>query len=190
MTRMPWGDFPLPPPARGSVVVRALRVGDAGRYAQAFVQDADLGRLLGIEKDPDESTVHDRIQRTVAASSEPRVMEFAIADINTDDFLGSVVLHSYSFEHQRIEVGFWVVPGARRGGVALAGVSAVIDWAFRELGLRRIEMTTTPENPVVPVFASRLGFSHEGTLRARNVEQGNAVDILWFGLLENEWSGP
>ena len=184
---MPWGEYPSPQ-ARGPVLVRALRVEDAGPYAQAFVEDPDLGRLLGIEQDPDEPAVRGRITRATNASSEPRSMEFAIADQNTDVFLGSVVLHSYSAGHRRAEVGFWVVPQARHAGVALAGVSALIDWAFQELGLRRIEMTTTPENPAVPAFAGRLGFAHEGTLRGRNIEQGRVVDILWFGLLESEWS--
>ena len=50
-------------------------------------------------------------------------------------------------------------------------------------------MTTTPENPAVPALARRLGFTEEGRLRARNVERGQRVDILWFGVLQEEWPG-
>jgi RimJ/RimL family protein N-acetyltransferase len=48
-------------------------------------------------------------------------------------------------------------------------------------------MTTTPENPAVPALAQRLGFTQEGVLRSRNVERGQRVDLVWFGLLREEW---
>jgi RimJ/RimL family protein N-acetyltransferase len=50
-------------------------------------------------------------------------------------------------------------------------------------------MTTIPENQIVPALARRLGFRQEGILRRRNVERGRRVDIVWFGLLREEWQG-
>ena len=41
----------------------------------------------------------------------------------------------------------------------------------------------------MPALAARLGFTHEGVLRARNVERGRRVDVVWFGLLREEWAG-
>jgi RimJ/RimL family protein N-acetyltransferase len=48
-------------------------------------------------------------------------------------------------------------------------------------------MTTTPDNPTVPPLARRLGFTREGVLRLRNLERGERVDLIWFGLLREEW---
>ena len=77
-----------------------------------------------------------------------------------------------------------------RGAVAGHGTrstSLAVSWAFEALYLLRVEMTTTPDNVVVPKHARRLGFSHEGTLRKRAVERGQRVDVLWFGVLREEW---
>jgi RimJ/RimL family protein N-acetyltransferase len=60
--------------------------------------------------------------------------------------------------------------------------------AFETLDLLRVEMTTTPDNPVVPKLAGRLGFTYEGTLRKRAVERAQRVDVLWFGVLREEWT--
>jgi hypothetical protein len=46
----------------GQVVVRPMRVEDAGPYANGFALDPDLGRMLGSETDPDETSVRDRIE--------------------------------------------------------------------------------------------------------------------------------
>jgi len=51
-----------------------------------------------------------------------------------------------------------------------------------------IELTTTPDNAGAIALAERLGFVREGVLRRRVVERGRAVDIVWFGLLREEWA--
>jgi RimJ/RimL family protein N-acetyltransferase len=99
-----------------------------------------------------------------------------------------VVLHSFDWHSRRAEIVFWLVSATRRRGVGTAAVSLALSWAFAELDLLRVEMTTTPENPAVPALARRLGFSQEGVLRQRNVERGRRVDIIWFGLLREEWA--
>jgi RimJ/RimL family protein N-acetyltransferase len=78
---------------------------------------------------------------------------------------------------------------ARRADHRLRFRRLVVSWAFERLDLLRVELTTTPDNVVVPKLARRLGFTHEGTLRKRAVERGQRVDILWFGVLREEWVG-
>jgi len=42
--------------------IRPMRSEDAAAYAAAFQDDPDLGRLLGVEQDPDERTVRKRVE--------------------------------------------------------------------------------------------------------------------------------
>jgi RimJ/RimL family protein N-acetyltransferase len=181
----------ISPPERlddGRAALRPLRVGDAGPYARAFVEDDALGRLLGIDKDPDEASVRERIERQAEPSEDATFFRLAIADPASDAFWGEVIAHSLDDQHRRGEIGFWVVPDQRGRGVGSSAVALAISWMFEELGLLRVEMTTTPENLVVPELARRLGFRQEGILRARNIERGERVDIVWFGLLREEWA--
>jgi RimJ/RimL family protein N-acetyltransferase len=67
-------------------------------------------------------------------------------------------------------------------------VALVVSWALAELDLLRVEMTTTPDNAGVFALARRLGFTQEGVLRKRNVERGRRVDVVWFGVLREEWA--
>jgi RimJ/RimL family protein N-acetyltransferase len=178
----------LPSPlSDGVVVVRPMMAEDASPYAACFRDDRDLGRFLGLETDPDEQTLRDRIDGQSSQLEDGRFVELTIADPDSNAFWGSVLLHSFAWKHRRCEVGFWVVPAARRQGVASRSVTLVLNWAFNDLDLLRAEITTTPDNPAVPDLAERLGFRREGALRARNVERGERVDLIWFGLLREEW---
>ncbi len=161
---------------------------DVPAYAGAFARDPELARLVGFEEPLDEHGALEQIERMVTLAEEGAALEAAIADPGTGAFWGSMLLHSFSVRHRRCEVGYWVIPEVRGRGIGTRAVALVLRWGFGELDLLRIEMTTTPENEVVPALAARLGFTREGVLRARNVEQGRRVDIVYFGLLREEWS--
>ena len=117
-----------------------------------------------------------------------QAVEFAIESERNGSLAGSVLVFGLHERHRRCEVGFWIVPGARRCGHGRRAVALAIAWALGDLGVERVEMTTTHENQAIPGFAQRLGFTYEGCLRGRNRERGRRVDILWFGLLREEWA--
>ena len=168
--------------AGDGVTLRTLRVDDAPAYAAAFRDDPDLGRLIGAETDPDEAAVRERI----ANAAERAGFELAIAAGGADAFEGVVAVHGIEPDHGRAEVGFWLVPQARGAGLGARAVGLVVSWLF-EHGMRRVEMTTTPDNDAALVLARRLGFEQEGVLRQRAIERGRPVDIVWLGLLRDEW---
>jgi [ribosomal protein S5]-alanine N-acetyltransferase len=173
----------------GRVTLRWMRTEDAAPCVGAFRDDPDLGRLIGVERDPDEASIRERIAHQGESAADGRGIQLAIADPASDAFWGSMILHSFDWHSRRAEIGFWLVPAVRGRGVASAAVALAVSWAFETLDLLRLEMTTTPENPAMPGLARRLGFTQEGILRARNIERGRRFDILWFGLLREEWLG-
>jgi RimJ/RimL family protein N-acetyltransferase len=96
------------------------------------------------------------------------------------------MLHSVDWKNERAEVGSWIAAHARDQGVGSAALRLLVDWAFDEVGLERIEMTALPENENVPHIAEKFGFTYEGCLRKRNFERGRRVDLLIWGLLKDE----
>ncbi len=171
-----------------AVALRLLTPADAEPYARAFSDDPDLGRLLGFDTDPTAAELRTSLAGVAARARLGQAVEFAIESERDRTLVGSVLVFGLHERHRRCEVGFWIVPRARRAGLGLRGVALAITWAFGDLGVERIDMTTTHENQAVPGFAQRLGFTYEGCLRGRNRERGQRVDILWFGLLREEWA--
>jgi RimJ/RimL family protein N-acetyltransferase len=169
--------------AGDGVVLRLLRADDAPAYAAAFRADAQLASLLGLETDPDEAWVRER----VAGASQRAGFELAITTGVDDTLLGTVIVHHVEDEHGRAEVGFWLAPGARGAGLGSRAVTLVVGWLFEQAGLRRVELSTAPDNERALALARRLGFTREGVMRQRDVERGRPVDVVWFGLLREEW---
>jgi RimJ/RimL family protein N-acetyltransferase len=169
----------------GAVALRELVADDVEPYARAFAEDRDMGRLVGFARDPEEDGLRAHLLRLPELAAEDRFHELAIeAD---GRFAGSLVVHHLDRANGHVEVGFWLLPDARGRGVATTALRLALGWLFEGEDLNRVEMTTTPDNPTVPAVAERLGFTREGVLRSRNLERGQFVDVVWFGLLRSEW---
>jgi RimJ/RimL family protein N-acetyltransferase len=80
----------------------------------------------------------------------------------------------------------FAIAAARGRGVMTRALALVLDWAFGELALERMELTALPENQAVPHLAAKFGYVFEGTMRGRNFERGRRVDLLLWGLLREE----
>ena len=64
---------------------------------------------------------------------------------------------------------------------------ALLDYAFEELALHRIEADVDPRNTPSIRTVERLGFQREGYLRERWKVNGEIQDTVFFGLLRPEW---
>lgn len=171
----------------GRVVVRTLREKDIEPYIGAFVDEGEpLLNLCGYEEPPPRERVERWLESNWVDPPDMRSWEFVIAEAESDAFLGTIMLHSCDWWNKRAEVGAWIAAHARDQGVGSAAFELLLDWAFGDLGLERLEMTALPENENVPHIAEKFGFAYEGTMRKRNFERGRRVDLLLWGLLKDE----
>jgi [ribosomal protein S5]-alanine N-acetyltransferase len=66
-------------------------------------------------------------------------------------------------------------------------LSALLDYAFTELNLNRVEADTDPRNERSAHVLDRLKFSKEGLFRERCIVDGEISDAAMYGLLQREW---
>lgn len=163
---------------REGVALRRLRARDAGPFAAAFREDPELGIMIGAEEDPTENGVRRFIARQPGLRSRGEFLGLAVTDASKRPFLGHVMLHTLAWRHKRAEIGYWLVESARGRGVGHTAVSLLVEWAFDELELERVEITTTPDNGPARALAHSLGFTEEGVMIARNLERGRRVDVM------------
>jgi ribosomal-protein-alanine N-acetyltransferase len=168
---------------REGVALRRLRTRDAGPWAAAFREDPELGVMIGAEEDPTENGVRRFIARQPGLRARGEFLGLAVTDASRRPFRGHVMLHTLAWRHRRAEIGYWLVPAARGRGVGRAAVSLLVEWAFDELGIERMEITTTPDNGPARALAASLGFVEEGVMIARNLERGRRVDVIMLARL-------
>lgn len=85
------------------------------------------------------------------------------------------------------EVGYSIVRDFRSRGIATEAVRTLIDEAFTEAGLRRINAYCLPENMPSRRLLEKLGFSSEGILPRGATVNGHIVDVLMHRVERERW---
>lgn len=80
-------------------------------------------------------------------------------------------------------VGYWCGKPFTRHGHTLAAVRALSDFAFRSLGLHRLEAACIPDNAPSRRLLAKAGFEEEGFARAYLKINGVWRDHVLFGLI-------
>lgn len=113
-------------------------------------------------------------------------MNLAIATPYRDSALGLIGLTDFEWDNQSAWIGYWILPAARGRGLASAALRLLCPWAFDELGLERLQLTTAPDNEPSQRLAERCGFVREGLLRSHLRRVGGRRDSVLYSLLPSD----
>jgi putative acetyltransferase len=166
---------------RDDLLLRPGRLSDAGAVVAAF-EDREIHRWLSLLPDP--YTTDDALAFLCEArqgwAEGTRAHFFLIKD---DAVLGGIDLRLDPSQPGLGEVGYWVARPVRGLGIATTALNLVVDWAFAEVGLRRIELHAAVENLASRKVAERAAFQEEGVKRAWRQIEGEPTDFVLYARL-------
>ncbi|HEX7708287.1 MAG TPA: GNAT family protein, partial [Thermoanaerobaculia bacterium] len=85
------------------------------------------------------------------------------------------------------ELGYWVgVPFWGRG-YASEAAAEVIRFGFEDCGMHRIYGCHYARNPASGRILEKVGMTREGTFRQHILKWGEYLDVVYYGLLREEW---
>lgn len=102
--------------------------------------------------------------------------------------VGAVTLMRIDGTHGTAELGYWIAPDNWGAGYATAAARAVLEYAFAERRLERVEANALATNEASRAVIEKLGFVEEGRERAAFHVDGERVDRVNYGLLREEWA--
>jgi RimJ/RimL family protein N-acetyltransferase len=100
--------------------------------------------------------------------------------------LGSTGLHPRLGDNE-LEIGYWIHKDYVRRGLVTESTAALIKVGFEIVHVHRIEIHCDPRNIASASVPRKLGFTHEGTLRAKTPFLDHWSDSMVWGLLETEY---
>lgn len=91
---------------------------------------------------------------------------------------------------QSAVVGYWVSESVAGRGIASAALTRLVDHAFGDLGLHRLEAATTLVNEASVRVLTKAGFEQYGVAPAYLLMGGQWQDHRMFQLLNHAWTEP
>jgi RimJ/RimL family protein N-acetyltransferase len=103
--------------------------------------------------------------------------------------MGTCTLFHVDVRNMRAELGYCLGSAYWKLGYMLEALTALIDYSFATLRLRRLEADVDPRNENSMRILEKLGFQREGLLRERWNVGDEIQDTAFLGLLAREWRG-
>lgn len=103
------------------------------------------------------------------------------------ELVGVIGLHYIDTVNRKTSIGYYLGESHQKKGIMTQCTKAIIDYAFNELDLNRVEIRASVENIKSQAIPERLGFTKEGRLRSEERVQGRFTDSYVYSLLKSEW---
>ncbi len=78
------------------------------------------------------------------------------------------------------EIGYWLGKDYWGCGITTAAVKMATEYAFKELGLRRVYARVIPANKASSSVLKKSGYKYEGLMRKQGMKRGKPVDLQLF----------
>ncbi len=125
------------------------------------------------------------IKRNLTRMAEGDGFGFAIW--HRGEMAGQIEYNYLDHDNRKTELGYWLGASFQGRGLVTKSCRALIDHAFGELGLNRVEMCCAVENHKSRAIPERLGFRQEGVLVQAEWMHDHFNDMVVYALLASEW---
>ena len=99
------------------------------------------------------------------------------------DLVGTIGFVYFDFYAKKTEIGYWIDQQAEGKGIITRACRVLIDYAFDELAMNRVEIRCSIKNGRSAAVPERLGFTKEGVLRQAEMLSDGLHDFYIYGLL-------
>ncbi|UQA95128.1 GNAT family N-acetyltransferase [Streptomyces halobius] len=175
------------------LVLRPFEPGDAAAV-HAACQEPDIPRWTSV---PSPYRLQDAEQFVGTAAPEGWRDDIAypFAVLSQEDgslvgAMGLVRLAQLRTPERQAELGYWTAKEHRGKGYTVEAARAVVRWAFRDLGVERMEWHAEAGNHGSRAVALKVGFRMEGTQRAKLIHEGARRDVWTGALLPSDLPEP
>jgi len=100
---------------------------------------------------------------------------------------GVIGYHKIDWVNRATSIGYWLGASFQGKGLMTNACRVLVDYAFNEFGLNRVEIRCAVENKKSRAIPERLGFKQEGVIRQAEWLYDRFVDHVVYGMLAGEW---
>lgn len=186
-------DFPMPI-ITPRLLIRPVRVGDGVIFNEAILESFEyLHRFMDWAKekpgiDESETLAGLAAANWISKKREEPWLQLCIIDKETNQLIGATAFHNYVWEVPSVETGYWIRSSRAQQGLMTEAINAITQYAFKQLGVKRIAITCDRDNVRSKKIPERLGYILEATLKnhRRKPVTGEISDTLVYARYDSE----
>ncbi|QXE01598.1 GNAT family N-acetyltransferase [Terribacillus sp. DMT04] len=165
------------------VHLRPIAVSDAA-YLFAFWSDPEVTAFMNISPMQRVEQAEEMIAYITQLNNANR---YTIV-LNEHTIIGTCGFNYIDSANQRGEIGYELGKKYWRKGYMSQALQALLQEGYFQLDLNRIEAKVEPKNSASRMLLEKFGFRQEGTLRQYEKRNGVFLDMIFYSLLQTDYT--
>jgi ribosomal-protein-serine acetyltransferase len=116
------------------------------------------------------------------------IRDFVAVIIYNEQKIGLIGFKLTDFVNKKTEIGYWISKEFENKGIVTKSVVKMIDYAFNNLELNRIQIKCGIGNEKSSKIPKKLNFKFEGIERSAELLNGKFIDAEVYSILKDEWT--
>jgi RimJ/RimL family protein N-acetyltransferase len=170
------------------VQLAAVDPEEVSKHFAAWDRDSEYKRLLdtGAPRPHSSKAIKEWLEKETG--QHDTMYWFTIRAVADNQLLGDINLEVVNWNMRDSFVGLGIGPRDFWGkGYGTEAMQLILQYAFTEVNLRRVTLTVFEYNPRAIRSYEKAGFRHEGRQRGAIIREGKRWDVLYMGILREEW---
>jgi len=169
------------------LILRPFRLEDIN-IVQELAGDKYIAEMtLYIPHPYEDGMAEEWIETHIENFNEDRSLELAIVHKEEKYLIGAISIGCHKkFDHG--ELGYWIGRKYMNNGYCTEASKGIVRYAFEEMKLNRIFARHLGKNPASGKVMKKLGMKYEGLLRQHVRKWGKYEDLVYYGLLKDEYN--
>jgi ribosomal-protein-alanine N-acetyltransferase len=113
-------------------------------------------------------------------------LAWKMVEKQTGEKIGVIATYAYKPEHNKAEVGFWLLPTFWNKGYAAEALKTVNTYWKKEKSLHRMEAFVEEGNTASSKLLEKCGFQYEGTMRDCEIKNSAYISLRIYAMILGE----
>ena len=168
------------------VYLHPLERDDLNENYLDWLNDPEVNRYLESGRFPYTKAQLEQFYDRLSGTTDKVIL--AVAEKGSDLHIGNVKLEPINWVDRTTVLGILIGDKIKWGmGYGTEATRLAVEYAFDRLNLRKVSLGVVADNTAAFKTYRKLGFVVEGTKRQEVFLCGDFVDVLWMGLLKEEY---
>jgi len=171
-------------------ILRQFKEEDAADMFNNWASDDEVTRYLSWPTHSDIEVSKKILEMWIDEYSSQENYNWAIEIKENRSVVGSIALMNIDNNIENCEIGYCISKTFWNKRITTEAFSAIINFAFKEVGFERITGRHHVENTASGRVMEKCGLKYEGTLRKiHKINIGSLVDCKYYSILKEEYVG-
>ncbi|MFL0584012.1 GNAT family N-acetyltransferase [Solibacillus silvestris] len=168
------------------LLLRPLTLDDSDRIEELAGEYDVAKSTLNIPHPYPKGSASQFIESIQTAEQNNKIVMFAIINKETKLLIGLINLN-LSIPYQRGELAYWIGKEFWGNGYGTEAAKALLEYGFNFFKLNKIFAASFTTNPGSWKVMEKIGMKYEGTLKKHVSRFGQFYDLVYYGLLKEEF---